>query len=119
MVLAQALSIDESVLEAARVDGASNWQIDMFVVLPLLKKIIGTTMVMAATYMLQLFDLIYVTTNGGPGHETTNLPLLLYQVYSSENNYGYANTIGVIIIILGAIFMTIINKSLGVNKDDY
>ena len=88
-------------------------------VLPLLRKIIATTMVMAATYMLQMFDLIYVTTNGGPGKATTNLPLLLYGVYKSENNYGYANTIGVVIILLGAVVMTIINKLLRANEDDY
>ena len=119
LILAQALSVDESVLEAARVDGATNFQIDIFIMLPLLKKIIGTTMVMAATYMLQMFDLIYITTNGGPGKTTTNLPLLLYSVFKSENNYGYANTIGVIIIVLGAIVMVTINKALKVNEEDY
>ena len=119
LILAQALSVDESVLEAARVDGATNFQIDIFIMLPLLKKIIGTTMVMAATYMLQMFDLIYITTNGGPGKTTTNLPLLLYGVFKSENNYGYANTIGVMIIILGAIVMVTINKALKVNEEDY
>jgi raffinose/stachyose/melibiose transport system permease protein len=77
IVLAQALSIDESLFEAARVDGASNWQTDFFITLPLLKKAIGTTMVMAAAYMLQMFDLIYITTGGGPGKATSNLPLLL------------------------------------------
>ena len=119
LVLAQALSIDESMLEAARVDGATPFQIDLFVVLPLLKKIIGTTMVMAATYMLQMFDLIYITTNGGPGKVTTNLPLLLYGVYKTENNYGYANTIGVFIVVIGVVAMTVINKALKVNKEDY
>lgn len=119
LILAQALSVDESVLEAARVDGATNFQIDLFIMLPLLKKIIGTTMVMAATYMLQMFDLIYITTNGGPGKTTTNLPLLLYGVFKSENNYGYANTIGVMIIVLGAIVMVTINKALKVNEEDY
>lgn len=119
LVLAEALSIDESVIEAAHIDGATPFQTDLFVVLPLLKKIIGTTMVMAATYMLQMFDLIYITTNGGPGKTTTNLPLLLYGVYKSENNYGYANAIGVIIVVLGVICMTIINKALKVNEADY
>ena len=119
LILAQALSVDESVLEAARVDGATNFQIDIYIMLPLLKKIIGTTMVMAATYMLQMFDLIYITTNGGPGKTTTNLPLLLYGVFKSENNYGYANTIGVMIIVLGAIVMVTINKALKVNEEDY
>lgn len=119
LVLAEALSIDESVLEAAKVDGATPFQTDLFVVLPLLKKIIGTTMVMAATYMLQMFDLIYITTNGGPGRTTTNLPLLLYGVYKGENNYGYANTIGVFIVIIGVVAMTVINKALRVNEEDY
>lgn len=73
LVLAEALTIDDSILEAARVDGATSFQTDLFVVLPLLRKIIGTTMVMAATYMLQMFDLIYITTKGGPGTATTNL----------------------------------------------
>ncbi len=119
LVLAQALSIDESMLEAARVDGATPFQIDLFVMLPMLKKIIGTTMIMAATYMLQMFDLIYITTNGGPGKVTTNLPLQLYGVYKTENNYGYANTIGVSIVVIGVIAMTIINKALKVNTEDY
>lgn len=119
IVLAQAISIDESMLEAARVDGATNFQIDCLIMLPMLKKVIGTTMVMAASYMLQMFDLIYITTNGGPGKLTTNLPLLLYGVYKSEYNYAYANTIGVCIILVGILSMTVINRSLKVNEADY
>lgn len=84
--------------------------------LPLLRKIIGTTMVMAATYMLQMFDLIYITTKGGPGTATTNLPLMLYSVYKSENNYGYSNAIGVCIVIAGVVCMTLINKAMKVNR---
>lgn len=119
LILAEALSVDESVLEAARVDGATDAQIDRMVMLPLLRRIIGTTMVMAATYMLQMFDLIYITTNGGPGKATTNLPLLLYGVFKSENNYGYANTVGVFIILIGIVAMTIINRVMRVNEADY
>jgi raffinose/stachyose/melibiose transport system permease protein len=118
IVLSHAMTIDESLFEAARVDGATNRQIDFMIMLPLLKKIIGTTMVMAATYMLQMFDLIYITTQGGPGKLTSNLPLLLYGVYKSENNYAYANTIGVCIIVLGLLVMTLINKLFSVNKQD-
>lgn len=119
LVLTEALTIDESVLEAARVDGATPFQTDLFVVLPLLRKIIGTTMVMGATYMLKLFDLIYITTKGGPGTATTNLPLMLYSVYKSENNYGYSNAIGVCIVIAGVVCMTVINKLMRVNQEDY
>ncbi|UWP57896.1 carbohydrate ABC transporter permease [Ruminococcus gauvreauii] len=118
LVLSEALSVDSSIIEAARVDGASDFQLDFWIMLPLLKKIIGTILVMGATYMLQMFDLIYITTNGGPGKQTTNLPLMLYNVFKTEHNYGYTNTIGVLIIVLGMICMFIINKTLKVNEDN-
>ena len=119
IILAHAISIDNVIIEAAHVDGASNFQIDTLIMLPLLKKIIGTTAIMAATYMLQMFDLIYITTTGGPGRITTNLPLYLYSVYKTENNYAYANTIGVCIIILGIGVMALLNKLFKVNESDY
>ena len=87
LVLSQCLSVNESILEAARVDGATGFQLDVFVMLPLVKKMIGTTVIMAASYMLQLFSLIYITTGGGPQSATTNLPLMLYQTAMKENNY--------------------------------
>jgi len=119
IILAYAISIDEGIIEAAKVDGASNFQLDMLIMLPLLKKIIGTTSIMAGAYMLQMFDLIYLTTLGGPGRTTTNLPLLLYSTYKTENNYAYANTIGVIIILVGVLMITGLNKLFRINKIDY
>ena len=118
IILAHAISIDSGFIEAAKVDGASNFQIDMLIMLPLLKKIIGTTAIMAAAYMLQMFDLIYITTTGGPGRITTNLPLLLYSIYKRENNYAYANTVGVIIILIGILAITLINKLFRINKNE-
>lgn len=118
LVLSHALSIDESIIEAAKIDGATNFRLDLFIMLPLLKKMIGTTTVMAAAYMLRMFDLIFITTAGGPGRRTTNLPLYLYGVFMGEHNYGYANAIGVVIIFLGVVSMVLINRIYGVNKED-
>lgn len=117
LILAQALSIDESILEAAQVDGASRFQQDFLIVLPLVKRMIATTVIMATTYMLQMFDLIYLTTKGGPGYTTTNLPLMLYKTAMTENNYGYANTVGVVIIALGLLFMAAVNRLLRTGEE--
>ena len=117
LVLAQLLSTDESLIEAAEIDGATSFQIDRMVMFPVVKKMIGTTVIMAATYMLQLFSMLYITTGGGPGTDTTNLPLYLYTTVKA-NNYGYANTIGVVIILLGFVTMTLIRKIFGMNKED-
>ncbi len=117
LVLAQCLSTDETVIEAAKVDGATDFQIDRLVMFPLVKEMIGTTVIMAATYMLQMFSMIYITTGGGPGTATTNLPLYLYSSMKA-NNYGYASTIGVVIIIVGFFTMRIINRIFGMHKEE-
>ena len=118
LVLAEILSVPESIFEAARVDGATGIQMDIHITLPLVKNIIATSTVMAATYMLQMFVLLYVTTKGGPSGATTNLPLYLYKTALLENNYGYANTMGVFIILIGIAIMTAINRVFGVGKGE-
>lgn len=117
LVLAQCLSTDETLIEAARVDGANSFQVDTLIMFPMVKEMIGTTTIMAATYMLQMFSMIYITTNGGPGMTTMNLPLYLYSNMKA-NNYGYASTVGVVIIIVGFVTMRIINKIFGMNKEE-
>ena len=117
LVLAQCLSTDESIIEAAKVDGATDLQVDLMVMYPMVKNMVGTTVIMAATYMLQMFSMIYITTGGGPGTATTNLPLYLYTTMKA-NNYGYSNAIGGVIIVVGFITMTLINRAFGMNKED-
>lgn len=116
LVLAQCLSLDEGIIEAAKIDGASSLQIDRLVVFPLVKDMIRTTVIMAATYMLQLFSMIYLTSGGGPGSTTTNLPLYLYTTMKSTN-YGYADTIGVVIIVVGMVTMFLINRIFHTRED--
>lgn len=118
LVLGEISAIPESLFEAAKVDGASGFITDIYITLPLLRNIIGTTVIMAATYMLQMFDLIYMTTRGGPGNTTVNLPLYLYKTALLENNYGYANTIGAFIIVVGIAAMILITKLFRVGEAD-
>ena len=69
--------------------------------------------------MLREFELIYLTTNGGPGDTTLNLPLHLYKTSMTDNNYGYANMMGVILIIAGVIVVSAINRLFKMNEADY
>jgi raffinose/stachyose/melibiose transport system permease protein len=110
ILLNQIFNIDKSILEASRIDGATAMQSDFYIILPIIKKTIGTTMLLSTSYMLQMFDMIYLTTNGGPGNCTLNLSLYNYKVYFLENNYGYASTIGVSIIAIGAITSILIYR---------
>ena len=68
--------------------------------------------------MLKEFELIFLTTKGGPGDLTLNLPLYLYKTALIENNFGYANAIGTILIFMGIITIVIINKLFKVGQSD-
>jgi raffinose/stachyose/melibiose transport system permease protein len=116
--LAEIAAIPESILEAASIDGASVFQTNLYIILPNLKNIIGTCAIVAATSMLKNFDLIMVTTNGAPGNLTLNLPLYVYRTAMLENNYGYANTIGMIITLMGIFFIIALTKIFGMGKSE-
>lgn len=110
LVMAEMSSVSEDVYEAANIDGASSFQTDIYVVLPLMKNIIGTSVVLAATSMLQKLDIIMMTTNGGPGSRTMNMPMYLYKTVFTNNNYGPANAQGVLLVLLGLIVLKSVRK---------
>lgn len=119
VVLAGILAIPEDVTEAARIDGATEMQINLQIRLPLIRPVLGTSVILAATSMLREFELIYLTTNGGPGDMTLNLPLYLYKTSMTDNNYGYANMMGVVLIVAGIVAVQAINKLFRMNESDY
>lgn len=118
LVMAEMSAISEELFEAAKIDGATSFQIDMQIILPLMKNIIGTCVVLAATSMLQKLDVIMMTTSGGPGSRTMNMPMYIYKTVFSNNNYSLANTQGVILIVLGVVVLKIIRKVFGMDKED-
>lgn len=108
--LAEMGAIDKEVYEAARVDGAKPWQIDRYITLPLMKNIFGTCVTLASVAMVSQFDIIYMTTKGGPGNSTLNLPIYLYKAATLENNYGKANAVGVVQIVIGISLVLLIQR---------
>ena len=108
--LAEMGAIPTSVFESAKMDGASNIQIDLYITLPMLKNILGTCLILSTLAMVTEFDSIYLTTRGGPGTTTLNLPLYLYKTANLQMNFGVANTIGVFQIALGLILVFIIGR---------
>jgi raffinose/stachyose/melibiose transport system permease protein len=110
LVLAGISGVPKDLINSAKLDGATNWQINIKIILPMIRNILGTCVIIAATSMLREFELIFLTTNGGPGNSTLNLPLYLYKTSLIDNNYGYANMMGVLLIVLGVFIVAGINK---------
>jgi raffinose/stachyose/melibiose transport system permease protein len=105
LILAEIAAIPESLFESARIDGASELKINFYIILPMLRNIIGTCVILAGTSMLQKMDIIMMTTGGGPGNETMNLPIYIYKTALMENNFGYSNSVGVFLIGFGLAFV--------------
>ena len=75
-------------------------------------------MILSATSMLKEFELIYLTTNGGPDIATMNLPLYIYKTSLIENNYGYANAVSTITIIAGILIIVFANRLFRMEQSD-
>lgn len=106
--LAEMGAVDKEIYEAASIDGATPWQADRYITLSLMRNVCGTCVTLASVAMVSQFDIIYMTTKGGPGTSTLNLPIYLYKAATLENNYGKANAVGVVQIIIGITLVILI-----------
>ena len=106
--LAEMGAVSKEIYEAAAIDGATPWQADRYITLPLMRNVCGTRVTLASVAMVSQFDIIYMTTKGGPGTSTLNLPIYLYKAATLENNYGKANAVGVVQIIIGITLVILI-----------
>lgn len=120
LLLTQIFSIDTSIYEAAKVDGASPWQIDRKIVLPLMRPMIGTVAVMAANYGLLLYNEIALITGGGPDNATYSLSYYVYKTAlgSTRLNFARGNTAGVVQFLLGIVLVGCITKVFRTNQAD-
>lgn len=97
-------NVDVSQIEAAKIDGATNWQVFKYVKWP---GILPTTLyvvVITTINTFQCFSLIQLLTRGGPDKSTSTVMYLVYEVAFKEYKYGYANAMGVILAIFIGIF---------------
>ncbi|MCR5425459.1 MAG: sugar ABC transporter permease [Lachnospiraceae bacterium] len=96
--------------EAAKIDGATNGQVNRYIVIPSIKPILKVSVIFAITGSLKSFDLIYVLTNGGPLHATEVPSTLMINMLFLRNRYGMGSTIAVMLIVLCFAFALLINR---------
>ena len=109
LIYAGVKSVPGELREAAMLDGATDGQINRFIVLPYIKPILRISVIFAVTGSLKSFDLIYVLTNGGPLHATEVPSTLMISMLFLRNRYGMGSTIAVMLIILCFGFALLIN----------
>ena len=86
--------------EAAQIDGASGWQVIRFIILPLLGPTIRLTIYLAVLGSIQLFDLVWVMTQGGPANASNTMATYMYQFGFLRSQLGYGSSIAVIMFVI-------------------
>lgn len=102
-------TIPKSYYEAAQIDGANFWQRVKTITLPMLRGAIMINLVFGLTYGLKVFDIVYVLTNGGPGHATEVITTYSYQLYSN-GQYGMSTALNTILLVITAIIGVVVVK---------
>jgi raffinose/stachyose/melibiose transport system permease protein len=100
LFLAGILAIPDELYEAARLDGSSRWQEFWLITLPSLRGQMAIALTLTITGALRTFDMVYITTQGGPGTATTTPALLLYQLAFVNPDVGRASATGVVLAVL-------------------
>jgi multiple sugar transport system permease protein len=94
IVLAGLSSMPDEVIQAARVDGASYWQRLRYIVMPLISGVVIVALLVRSMDAIRFFDIIFITTNGGPADATKIIPIRLYETAFRFFDLGYAAAIG-------------------------
>ncbi|HEY0472479.1 MAG TPA: sugar ABC transporter permease [Kribbella sp.] len=97
------------VIEAAGIDGASQWDIFRYMTLPHLRQYLELSALLGSIYVVQNFDHVFTITSGGLG--TANLPYTIYQTFYTAHDYGRASAAGVIVVIGTIVIATLALRS--------
>lgn len=110
----QGVSFDQ--IEAARIDGANNWQVFTHIVLPSMRSIVTLVLILGTVGNLQHFDLPWTMAQGGPARATTTLSIEVYTTAFKNWDMGKAATVGAIWAVLLACFSFVYLRQ--VNESD-
>ncbi|MEZ5219543.1 MAG: sugar ABC transporter permease [Ilumatobacteraceae bacterium] len=102
VILAGLQQIPKELHEAAAIDGATDWQQFRYVTLPLLAPTLRVSAFLSMIGALQLFDLVWVTTKGGPIGASSTMATYLYEQFR-KSLFGYASAVSIVIFLLSLV----------------
>lgn len=115
MVFQSALDdIPKEIEEAAIMDGATRWQVITKITIPVVKGTIATNLMLVTLQTLGVFTLIYAMTGGGPGIQTSTLPIFMYKQAFVSYQLGYGTAISLVLLLIGGCASLIYMKTLKV-----
>lgn len=113
LLLAGLQGIDQSLYEAARLDGAGAWRQFTDITLPLLKPALLVALIFRAVDALRVFDVIYVMTGGGPGTATEPIAMYAFSALLENLRFGYGSALSVLIFVVTFLLALVAIRRLG------
>lgn len=105
LVYSAALSeIPDEVTESAQIDGANAWKRLWYVTLPMIRRSIGTNLMLNTLQTLSVFGLIWAMTRGGPGGRSETLPVFMYDQAFNKALIGYGTAVALLLLVVGGLF---------------
>ncbi|MFJ4524772.1 carbohydrate ABC transporter permease [Streptomyces sp. NPDC088810] len=109
-MLVYSAALDEipaEITEAAEVDGAGGWRLLWHITLPMIRRSIGTNLMLNTLQTLSVFGLIWVMTRGGPGDRSQTLPLFMYEQAFQNSMIGYGTAVALLLLVVGSLFSVV------------
>ncbi|MFD0619086.1 carbohydrate ABC transporter permease [Paenibacillus sp. GCM10027629] len=100
LFLAGLQAIPQDQFEAAKIDGASSTQNFWYIIVPGVKKVLEVLLFLNVVGALQVFDIPYIMTQGGPGHASSTFTLYTLETAFKFNNFGMASAMGITMLVL-------------------
>ncbi|MBE1875892.1 carbohydrate ABC transporter permease [Myceligenerans pegani] len=116
LFLAGLQGVPEELYEAAQLDGATWWQVQRKITIPLLGPTLRTWGFLSMIGSLQLFDMVWILTRGGPANATTTMATFLINEGTERSNFGIAGAASVVLFVV-ALFMAVLYQQLILRRD--
>ncbi len=118
-ILSSLQTIPLELYESADVDGAGSWLKFKKITMPLIKDTLLLTTLLRTIWTLNVVDIIYGMTNGGPNFSTLTIPVYIMKIFNDTFNMGYASTLAVIMVLILMVFSALYLKLGKYGEEEY
>ena len=113
LLMAGMQSIPEQLYESAEVDGASWWQSERMITIPLLRRSIALSLVISIIGSLLAFNQFFIITDGGPGSSTQSVVMQIYETFNASMSVGSASAMSVVLVAVVGLIIFLQLRFLG------
>jgi multiple sugar transport system permease protein len=117
ILLAGLLSLPREPYEAARLDGAGDWQMFRFLTLPLLRPVCQVALLMGVVDVLKVFAIIYATTEGGPARLTEVIGLYIWRTGFRFYRLDYAAAMAIVLVVVISLIAWLMMRALSEGRE--